>query len=125
MRGIRNRVYLAIGWLMVGLAAIGSFLPVMPTVPFLLVAFWAFSQSSPRLSRRILRHPRLGPMLRDWLRYQAIPRRIRYLAVGMMAGGCLLSWMLRVPLWAFSMQVTICILIAAFILSRPDPPATP
>lgn len=125
MRIIRNRLYLVIGWVAVGLAVVGSVLPVMPTVPFLLVAFWAFSQSSPRLSRRILRHPRFGPVLRDWLRHQAIPPGVKYLAVGMMAGGCAISWMLRVPLWAFAIQVTVCILVAAFILSRPNPPTNP
>lgn len=125
MREIRTRVYLIIGWLSVGLAVVGSLLPVMPTVPFLLVAFWAFSQSSPRLSRRILRNPHFGPILRDWLRYQAIPRPAKYLATGTMAAGCLLSWMLRVPNWALALQVTVCLLVAAFILSRPDRPDRP
>lgn len=125
MRRIRNKAYLTIGWLMVGLALIGGFLPVMPTVPFLLVAFWAFSQSSPRLSRRILRHPRFGPVLRNWLRHQAIPPGAKYLAVGMMAAGCLLSWILQVPAWALGLQITIIILVSAFILSRPDPPSRP
>lgn len=125
MREIRTRVYLIIGWLSVGLAVVGSLLPVMPTVPFLLVAFWAFSQSSPRLSRRILRNPHFGPILRDWLRYQAIPRPAKYLATATMATGCLLSWMLRVPNWALALQVTVCLLVAAFILSRPDRPDLP
>ena len=124
MREIRRTVYLAIGWVSLALSLIGLALPVMPTVPFVLVAFWAFSQSSPRLSRRLLANDRLGPPLRMWLRHNAISRRVKYVATLMMAGGCVFSWALGVPSWALAAQIAICTAVAAYILTRPDPPAT-
>lgn len=124
MREIRKSVYLAIGWVSLLLGLVGLALPVMPTVPFVLVAFWAFSQSSPRLSRRLLANPHFGPTLRNWLRYNAIPRRVKLLTTLMMAGGCVMSWSLGVPPWALAAQVAICAAVAAYILTRPDPPAT-
>lgn len=122
MREIRKTVYLAIGWVSLLLGLVGLALPVMPTVPFVLVAFWAFSQSSPRLSRRLLANPHFGPPLRNWLRYNAIPRRVKYLTTLMMAGGCVISWSLGVPVWALVGQVAICVAVATYILTRPDPP---
>lgn len=122
MRAIGKRVYLVIGWVALALGAIGVLLPIMPTVPFLIVAFWAFSQSSPRLSRRLLANRHLGPPLRDWLRYNAIPRRAKYFATLAMAGGCVTAWWLGAPLWVLGTQAGICLLVAAYILTRPDPP---
>jgi uncharacterized membrane protein YbaN (DUF454 family) len=46
------------------LAVLGLFLPVLPTVPFVLLAAWAAARSSPRLEQALLRHPRFGPALR-------------------------------------------------------------
>lgn len=124
MRQLGKRIYLVIGWTALALGAIGVLLPIMPTVPFLIVAFWAFSQSSPRLSRRILANRHVGPPLRAWLRHNAIPRRAKYIATIAMAGGCILAWWMGAPRWALVLQAGICLSVAVYILTRPDPPRT-
>lgn len=115
-------VWLGIGWMAVGLAIIGAILPIMPTVPFLIVAVWAFARSSPRLRDRILNDPRFGPMLRDWMDYGAIPPFTKGLAVVAMAGGCVSSYVIGMPYWFIAAQAGICTLISAYILTRPNPP---
>ena len=57
--------YLAIGWLGIGLGAIGIIMPLFPTAPFLLVSLWAFSRSSPEMAEKIRNHPLAGSFIRD------------------------------------------------------------
>lgn len=79
-------------WLAAGLAAlalgvVGVFLPLLPTTPFVLLAAACFSRGSTRCERWLLGHRVFGPMVRDWRRHRAIPRRARQLAFVMMAIG--------------------------------------
>lgn len=55
-------------------------LPLLPTVPFVLLAAFCFSRSSPRLHRWLMDHPQFGPMIQDWQKHRAISRRAKWLA---------------------------------------------
>ena len=76
--------YLTLGWVCVGLGAVGVVVPGMPTVVFLLVAVWAFARSSERFHRWLLAHPRLGPPVVDWQRHGVIRRRAKVAALAFM-----------------------------------------
>ena len=70
----------------VALGLMGIALPILPTVPFLIVAAWAASKSSPTLERRLLAHPVYGPHIRAWRERGAVPRRAKWAAtIGMSA----------------------------------------
>jgi len=73
------------GWLALVVGVIGIFLPLLPTVPFVLLAAWCFSRGSPRVERWLLEHPRLGPIVRDWREHRAVPLPAKRLASIMMA----------------------------------------
>ncbi|MDO5647533.1 YbaN family protein [Paracoccus sp. (in: a-proteobacteria)] len=113
-------LWLVMGWVCVGLAVIGAVLPVMPTVPFLLAAVWAFGKSSPRLRMRILRHPHFGPPIRRWKRHGVISRVAKIWAVTAMTGGVALTAWLGVPVWAVAIQATVCLTVAAYLVTRPE-----
>ena len=49
-------LYMGGGLLAVGLGIIGAFLPIMPTVPFLILAVFCFARSEPEWERRLLEH---------------------------------------------------------------------
>lgn len=69
--------YLLGGLVALGLGVIGIFVPLLPTVPFLLVAAWCFARSSHRLHRWLLAHPRLGPMIAPFQGGRGMPRHAK------------------------------------------------
>lgn len=66
------------------LGALGVVLPVLPTVPFLIVAAWAASKGSPRLEHWLLTHPVFGAHISRWRARGAIPRRAKWTATMLM-----------------------------------------
>ena len=46
---MKKYVYLSLGLVSLGLGAVGSILPVLPTVPFLMLAAFCFARASQRL----------------------------------------------------------------------------
>ena len=89
---ITRPFWLAGGLTSVGLGVVGAFLPIMPTVPFLLLAAFCFSRSHPAWEQRLLDHPTYGPSLRDWRQRRAISRRSKVIAITSMAVGAAVVW---------------------------------
>ncbi|MEZ5975590.1 MAG: YbaN family protein [Planctomycetota bacterium] len=75
-------VFLITAWLSTALAVIGAVLPLVPTTPFLLVAAWAFSRSSPHWAERIQRMPLFGGYVREWNATHSVPRAAKWKAWG-------------------------------------------
>ena len=99
-------LYLAIGMICVALGAIGAALPIMPTVPFLLLAVFCIARSNPALEQRILDHPTWGPQVKDWRERRAISRRSKVMAIGAMSVGAAFTWFtFGIPLIYVSLAV--------------------
>jgi len=123
-RAYRRHLLQALGWVCVGLGAIGIVLPIMPTTVFLLIALWAFARSSPRLHGWLLENPYFGPYIADWERDRVIPLRAKILAVTMMTGSALwLAFGTSAPLFVVLGVVAILMTVAAYIVTRPSIPS--
>lgn len=72
------------GWICVALAVAGAILPLLPTTPFVLLAAWCFSRSSPRFHQWLLDQRHLGPYLRNWENGQGLTRRAKRRALIML-----------------------------------------
>lgn len=66
---------IGIGTISAILGLIGMFLPLLPTVPFLLLSAACFSRSSARMQAWLFNHRLLGPVLRNYLERQGLTRR--------------------------------------------------
>ena len=64
-----------------GLGVLGVFLPLLPTVPFLLLAAYAFSNSSDKMHNWLLNHRFLGPSISDWNQNRVIRKRAKIAAI--------------------------------------------
>ena len=65
-------ILLSLGFLCVGLAFIGIFIPGIPSTPFLIVALWAFAQSSKKFHAWLLNHKRFGKVLQNWESHKVV-----------------------------------------------------
>jgi uncharacterized protein len=121
--GLKRFLYLALGWLSVGLAIIGVILPLLPTAPFLILAVWAFSRSSPALAEKIRSNKTFGPLVQKWQDHGIIPVKAKIAAVVMMSvTGSYLLLFSPAPLWASIAACTTMVLAAVYVLSRPSYP---
>jgi len=77
---IKRPLYLCAGLLALALGAVGIALPLLPTVPFMILAAFCFARSSPALEARLLDHPKFGPHLVAWREKGAISRRGKWSA---------------------------------------------
>ncbi|EJF79322.1 Inner membrane protein ybaN [Candidatus Bartonella washoeensis] len=110
-----------VGWVMVVLGIIGIVLPIMPTVPFLLVASWCFARSSPRFHSWLHNHRIFGQPIKQWEEKRAIPIFFKVFAVMSMVGG-FLSFLVMVhpALWLAFLVMAVLLLIAIYIMTRPS-----
>lgn len=119
---MKRWLYLAIGWTMVGLGIIGAVLPIMPTVPFLIVAAAAFARSSPELEARLMDHPRFGHHLRQWRHQGAIARPAKILAVIAMACSFVSVMIFGAAFVWLQIAVGVALFLSAvFVVTRPTP----
>ena len=111
---------LALAVLSLALGIAGIFLPVLPTVPFLLLAAWAAGHSSPRLSQWLQTHPRFGAHIADWQRAGVVRRRAKWTATVAMAASAAATWLLLGDHWAAlaAMAAMACVLV--WLWRRPE-----
>ncbi|WP_437879648.1 YbaN family protein [Pseudomonas sp. LRF_L74] len=115
-------LWLLLAYLSIGMAALGVVVPGLPTTEFVLLAAWAASRSSPRLSAWLENHRLFGQLLRDWRNGGLIARRTKWVsALGMSAAlGIMLLTVDHLPSILFAaigMGIG-----AAWIWSRPERP---
>lgn len=87
-----RHIFLVAGIISAALGAVGAVLPIMPTVPFLLLAVYCFARSNPKWEQKILDHPHWGPQVRDWRERRAISRRAKTLAISAMTLGTVVTY---------------------------------
>ena len=108
------------GILCVCFGALGVFLPLLPTVPFMLLAAFCFARSSPKLHDWLLSHPMFGPPIQDWQERGAISRRGKIAATVSIAAVFSVSLILGVGWTVLGIQALVLSAVLTFIWTRPE-----
>lgn len=104
----------------VALAVVGALLPVLPSVPFLLVAAWAAGKGWPQLEAWLLAHPRYGPPIQRWRDHGAVSRGAKWAATLGMLGSTLLIALSGLPLALKIGAPALMAAVAGWLWKRPE-----
>ena len=114
--------WLVVGILALALGGLGVVLPLLPTTPFVLVAAFAFANSTDTLHQWLLDHNIFGPLIANWQRYGAISRSAKVLSLLSMVAVLVISLVMAVPAFVIAVQALVVGACSLFIISRPLPP---
>ena len=89
--GVKRVAFVGVGCVFVGVAYIGAVTPGLPTVPWVLLASYFFSRSSPRLQAWLWYSPYFGRLIRDWHHHRGMRVSSKVTAVTMMTLACTAS----------------------------------
>jgi len=108
---VKKSLYLILGYLSLALGVIGAFVPILPTVPFLLLASFCFSKGSPRAHLWLLEHKYLGPPLKAWEERGVISKKSKLLAT------ISIALLLAYPMIALSLNLAVKAVVFALVAS--------
>jgi hypothetical protein len=113
-------LYALLAYTALGVGLVGLVLPGLPTTEFVLLAAWAASRSSPRLSRWLESHRLFGPILANWRNGRAIARRAKLAAsASMLAALALMLATLPHGYWLYAVIAGMAV-GNLWIWARPD-----
>lgn len=116
----KKAVYLLVGLTAVILGLIGIVLPGLPTVPFILVALWAFSNSSERLHKWLQHLPFLKEVHREidlFQQQRSLSMRTKIIAQSTAWASCILSILLIRNIWLSAILALAAFACTVFMMS--------
>ncbi|TNF17054.1 MAG: DUF454 domain-containing protein [Rhodobacteraceae bacterium] len=113
-------LWLILGMVSFAIGVIGIFLPLLPTVPLMLLAAFFFGKSSERLHQWLITHPRFGPSIQDWQERRAISKRAKIAASISIAAAFAVSVVIGLKPMLLAIQAATLIAVSIFIWTRPN-----
>lgn len=108
-------IKLAFGFLALLFAAVGLFLPVWPTTPFVLAAVGCFS-CTPQLQHRLLRVSWLREYYESYVYGRGVRRKTVAVSLGFLWGMLLLSMVLANKMWITLLLLAVGVAVTAHIV---------
>lgn len=109
-----------VGMLSLALGIIGIFLPLLPTVPFILLAAACFSRGSKRMHDWLVRMPFAGKVIDDYEKGHGVSRKSKATALLMLWGGMTISAIALEPSpWVLALLASIAIGSTVIIVRLP------
>lgn len=116
---IKRSLLLVTGLVSLLLGIAGVFLPLLPTVPFVLLSAFCFARSSERLHRWLLAHPWFSDALNNWEQKKAIRKGLKRKAMLLSSLSFIVSIAVVPLVWVKIMLG--CMLLALLLYLRSIP----
>jgi uncharacterized membrane protein YbaN (DUF454 family) len=116
---IKRQLYLWVGWLALALGTAGIALPLLPTVPFVILAAFCFARSNPALEARLLNHPKFGTHLVAWREKGAISRRGKWSATVAFGVSIAIGFATLASPWSL-VPASVAVLCLSWIWLKPE-----
>ena len=117
---MRRALWNTAGITFFAIGVVGAFVPLLPTVVFMLMAAYCFARGSERLYGWLMNHPQFGPPIHDWQQNGAIRRPAKRMAMVAIGLSFALAVGLGLPLWVLAIQALALGGVSVFILTRPE-----
>ena len=114
-----------LAWVSLILGIIGAVLPVMPTVPFILLSAFAATRGSDRLRGWLMAHPTFGRAILDWEQNGAVTRKAKWIASAMMSISSLSMAYFAPHPWMAAIGIGCMALVTLWLWCRPEPRQPP
>lgn len=114
---IKKYILMAVGCLSLFLGILGIFLPLLPTVPFLLLTAYCFARSSKPLYNWLIHHKTFGSYIYDYQTYRAIKRKTKIMAICFLWGSLGLSMSLLPDVYICLLLTLLGMGVTFYILS--------
>lgn len=114
---MRRILFISLGLLATGLGILGIFLPLLPTTPFLLLAAYLFSSSSPKLHNWLLKSKYLAEYINHYRNGGGVSRSIKIRSISFLWFFLILSMVLSGNIWIILLLAAVGSAVTAHILS--------
>ena len=112
-------LFLFAGFTSLALGAIGLFLPLLPTVPFVILAAFCFARANPVWEQRLLDHKHFGPHIVAWRTRGAISPRGKAMALVALAASAAIGLAI-LDGWHAYLPLAVALISGGWIVTRPS-----
>ena len=114
-------ILITLGFISLGLGIIGSFLPILPTTPFVLLSAYLFSKSSNKWYQWLIKMPRFGKSIEDWNERGVISLKSKIICV--VSVSFVMIWLAFFSPYHLAIRIIIPIIligVLSYVCTRPS-----
>ncbi|MGL5047861.1 MAG: YbaN family protein [Shewanella sp.] len=116
----KRGLFLLLGLTALALGLLGIVLPLLPTVPFILLAAFCFARSSERLHQWLMTHPWFSDALTQWQEQRAIRKSLKKRAMIISALSFSISIIVVPLLWVKGMLLVMALALLWYLKRIPE-----
>lgn len=116
LKSTKRMIYTVLGFFFLALGFVGAFVPVLPTVPFLLLSAFFFMHSSERMYGYLINHRRFGSVIGSFMENRSIPKKARQKALLVMWASLIISMALTGDMRVILLLAAVGLFVSIYLL---------